>query len=62
MSDSDSNDTVIPDKVLPLTSIIHTLSRTLNAEVDEDNAEYDSDASCTPFTTNNELEPSNEDS
>ena len=38
MSDSDSNDTVIPDKVLPLTSIIHTLSRTLNAEVDEDMA------------------------
>ena len=38
MSDSDSNDTVIPDEVLPLPSFVHTLSRTLSAEVDEDMA------------------------
>ena len=36
MSNSASNDTVIPDKVLPLPSVIRTLSWTLNAEVDKD--------------------------
>jgi len=36
MSDIDSNDTVIPDEVIPLSSAVFKLSRTLNAEVDED--------------------------
>jgi len=36
MRDSNSNDTVVPDKVFPFLSIVCTLSRTLNAEVDED--------------------------
>ena len=38
MSDSDSNDTVIPDEVLSLPSFARNLSRTLSAEVDEDMA------------------------
>ena len=38
MSDSDSNDTVIPDDVLPLHYVVRTLSRTLNVEVDKDMA------------------------
>jgi len=36
MSDRNSNNTIIPDNVLSLPSVVFTLSRTLNAEVDED--------------------------
>ena len=36
MSDSDSNDTVIPDNVVFLSSVVRTLSRMLNAEVNKD--------------------------
>jgi len=36
MSDSNSNDTVVPDVVIPLPSVARTLSRTLNIEADED--------------------------
>jgi len=36
MSDRNSNDTIILDEVLLLLSVVSTLSRTLNTEVDED--------------------------
>ena len=35
MSDSDSNDTIVPDKVLPLPSAVRTLTQMLNAEVED---------------------------
>ena len=36
MNGRNSNYTVVPDEVLPFPSVVRTLSRTLNAEVDED--------------------------
>jgi len=36
MSDSDSNDTVIPGDIFHLPSVVRTLSQTLNAELDKD--------------------------
>jgi len=36
MSDCNSNNTVVPDEVLHLPSVVHNLLRTLSAEVDED--------------------------
>jgi len=38
MSDSDSNNTVIPYELLSLLSVVRTLLKMLNAEVDEDMA------------------------
>jgi len=35
MSDSDSDDTIILDKVLPLPSVVRTLTQMLNAEMEE---------------------------
>ena len=36
MSDSESNNTVVPDNVLSIPSVVRTISQILNAEVGED--------------------------